>query len=154
MELMTFGTVMFYGLAMVAFGILSMWQQLLINKVVGYDIIFMKNVLNSPGYLYNYQAQAFYNLTYVQQQERSQRLLNEKRNLFKSTFNGLKFLKRRLSNMIEAREIIAVLDVDVLLYSFPRNDPALRLQVSQMQVHHQKMLYLKRLAESMIKQPL
>nr|KAJ0220336.1 hypothetical protein LSAT_V11C200096520 [Lactuca sativa] len=153
------------------------------------------------GYLYNYQAQAFYNLTYVQQQERSQRLLNEKRTLFKSTFNGLKFLKRRLSNMIEvhillsivyfleyimiklvlaehkshsyqsnvpirtylvamyvgvesAREIIAVLDIDVLFYSFPRNDQTLRPQVSQMQVHHQKMLYLKRLAKSMIKQPL
>lgn len=43
------------------------WQQLLINKFVGYDTILMNSLLNSPGqgYLYNYQTKEYYNLTYA-----------------------------------------------------------------------------------------
>ncbi|XP_038682609.1 membralin-like protein At1g60995 [Tripterygium wilfordii] len=43
------------------------WQQLLINRVVGYDTILMNSLLNSPGqgYLYNYQTKEFYNLSYA-----------------------------------------------------------------------------------------
>ncbi|KAL8229505.1 hypothetical protein R6Q57_014405 [Mikania cordata] len=43
------------------------WQQLLINRLVGYDTILMNSLLNSPGkgYLYNYQTNEFYNLTYA-----------------------------------------------------------------------------------------
>ncbi|KAH6810161.1 S3 self-incompatibility locus-linked pollen protein [Perilla frutescens var. frutescens] len=46
------------------------WQQLLINRVVGYDTILMNSLLNSPGqgYLYNYQTKEFYNLTYAHEQ--------------------------------------------------------------------------------------
>ncbi|KAK6915824.1 LOW QUALITY PROTEIN: Membralin, partial [Dillenia turbinata] len=43
------------------------WQQLLINRVVGYDTILMNSLLSSPGqgYLYNYQTKEFYNLSYA-----------------------------------------------------------------------------------------
>ncbi|KAI3695650.1 hypothetical protein L1987_78649 [Smallanthus sonchifolius] len=43
------------------------WQQLLINRLVGYDTILMNSLLNSPGqgYLFNYQTREFYNLTYA-----------------------------------------------------------------------------------------
>ncbi|KAI3814352.1 hypothetical protein L1987_19105 [Smallanthus sonchifolius] len=43
------------------------WQQLLINRLVGYDTILMNSLLNSPGqgYLFNYQTKEFYNLTYA-----------------------------------------------------------------------------------------
>ncbi|XP_057977190.1 membralin-like protein At1g60995 isoform X2 [Malania oleifera] len=43
------------------------WQQLLINRFVGYDTILMNSLLNSPGqgYLYNYQTKEFYNLSYA-----------------------------------------------------------------------------------------
>uniref|UniRef100_A0A7C9ARZ6 Membralin n=1 Tax=Opuntia streptacantha TaxID=393608 RepID=A0A7C9ARZ6_OPUST len=43
------------------------WQQLLINRVVGYDTILMNSLLDSPGqgYLYNYQTKEFYNLSYA-----------------------------------------------------------------------------------------
>ncbi|XP_024986718.1 uncharacterized protein LOC112521940 isoform X1 [Cynara cardunculus var. scolymus] len=46
------------------------WQQLLINRLVGYDTILMNSLLNSPGqgYLYNYQTKEFYNLTYAREQ--------------------------------------------------------------------------------------
>ncbi|XP_071696830.1 membralin-like protein At1g60995 isoform X2 [Rutidosis leptorrhynchoides] len=46
------------------------WQQLLINRLVGYDTILMNSLLNSPGqgYLYNYQTKEFYNLTYSHEQ--------------------------------------------------------------------------------------
>lgn len=46
------------------------WQQLLINRVVGYDTILMNSLLNSPGqgYLYNYQTKEFYNLSYAHEQ--------------------------------------------------------------------------------------
>jgi hypothetical protein len=46
------------------------WQQLLINRLVGYDTILMNSLLNSPGqgYLYNYQTKEFYNLTYAHEQ--------------------------------------------------------------------------------------
>lgn len=46
------------------------WQQLLINRLVGYDTILMNSLLNSAGhgYLYNYQTKEFYNLTYAQKQ--------------------------------------------------------------------------------------
>lgn len=46
------------------------WQQLLINRLVGYDTILMNSLLNSPGqgYLYNYQSKEFYNLTYAHEQ--------------------------------------------------------------------------------------
>ncbi|KAL1569471.1 membralin-like proteinisoform X1 [Salvia divinorum] len=49
------------------------WQQLLINRVVGYDTILMNSLLNSPGqgYLYNYQTKEFYNLTYAHEQPES-----------------------------------------------------------------------------------
>lgn len=49
------------------------WQQLLINRLVGYDTILMNSLLNSPGqgYLYNYQTKDFYNLTYAQEQPES-----------------------------------------------------------------------------------
>ncbi|KAL8159144.1 hypothetical protein V2J09_000681 [Rumex salicifolius] len=41
------------------------WQQLLINRVVGYDTILMNSLLSFPGegYLYNYQTNEFYNLS-------------------------------------------------------------------------------------------
>ncbi|XP_059431157.1 membralin-like protein At1g60995 [Corylus avellana] len=44
------------------------WQQLLINRIVGYDTILMNSLLTSPGqgYLYNYQTKEFYNLSYAQ----------------------------------------------------------------------------------------
>ncbi|KAK4254384.1 hypothetical protein QN277_009774 [Acacia crassicarpa] len=44
------------------------WQQLLINRVVGYDTILMNSLLTSSGqgYLYNYQTKEFYNLSYAQ----------------------------------------------------------------------------------------
>lgn len=46
------------------------WQQLLINRLVGYDTILMNSLLNTPGqgYLYNYQTKEFYNLTYAHEQ--------------------------------------------------------------------------------------
>lgn len=42
------------------------WQQLLINRFVGYDTILMNSLLDTPGqgYLYNYQTKEFYNLSY------------------------------------------------------------------------------------------
>ncbi|CAN1760977.1 Membralin-like protein At1g60995 [Linum perenne] len=45
------------------------WQQLLINRVVGYDTILMNSILSSPGhgYLYNFQTNEFYNLSYAQE---------------------------------------------------------------------------------------
>ncbi|KAI3825367.1 hypothetical protein L1987_06850 [Smallanthus sonchifolius] len=45
------------------------WQQLLINRLVGYDTILMNSLLNSPGqgYLFNYQTNEFYNLTYARE---------------------------------------------------------------------------------------
>ncbi|CAA7029648.1 unnamed protein product [Microthlaspi erraticum] len=45
------------------------WQQLLINRVVGYDTIIMNSLQNSAGqgYLYNYQSREFYNLSYSQE---------------------------------------------------------------------------------------
>ncbi|XP_022868695.1 uncharacterized protein LOC111388240 [Olea europaea var. sylvestris] len=52
---------------------LCRWQQLLINRLVGYDTILMNSLLNSPGqgYLYNYQTKEFYNLTYAHEQPES-----------------------------------------------------------------------------------
>ncbi|KAL3818767.1 hypothetical protein ACJIZ3_004672 [Penstemon smallii] len=49
------------------------WQQLLINRLVGYDTILMNSLLNSPGhgYLYNYQTKEYYNLTYAHEQPQS-----------------------------------------------------------------------------------
>ncbi|PIN20027.1 hypothetical protein CDL12_07284 [Handroanthus impetiginosus] len=49
------------------------WQQLMINRLVGYDTILMNSLLNSPGqgYLYNYQTKEFYNLTYAREQPES-----------------------------------------------------------------------------------
>ncbi|KAL7247922.1 hypothetical protein ACSBR2_002764 [Camellia fascicularis] len=49
------------------------WQQLLINRLVGYDTILMNSLLSSPGqgYLYNYQTKEFYNLTYAHEQPES-----------------------------------------------------------------------------------
>ncbi|XP_044462018.1 membralin-like protein At1g60995 isoform X2 [Mangifera indica] len=43
------------------------WQQLLINRFVGYDTILVNSLLNSPGqgYLFNYQTKEFYNLSYA-----------------------------------------------------------------------------------------
>ncbi|KAJ9687435.1 hypothetical protein PVL29_016071 [Vitis rotundifolia] len=43
------------------------WQQLLINRFVGYDTILINSLLNTPGqgYLYNYQTKEFYNLSYA-----------------------------------------------------------------------------------------
>ncbi|KAG6600360.1 Membralin-like protein, partial [Cucurbita argyrosperma subsp. sororia] len=43
------------------------WQQLLINRFVGYDTILMNSLLTFPGqgYLYNYQTKEFYNLSYA-----------------------------------------------------------------------------------------
>ncbi|XVF45248.1 hypothetical protein PTKIN_Ptkin02bG0189700 [Pterospermum kingtungense] len=45
------------------------WQQLLINRFVGYDTILMNSLLHQPGkgYLYNFQTKEFYNLSYAQQ---------------------------------------------------------------------------------------
>ncbi|ESW20510.1 hypothetical protein PHAVU_006G215300 [Phaseolus vulgaris] len=45
------------------------WQQLLINRFVGYDTILINSLLSSPGqgYLYNYQTKEFYNLSYAQE---------------------------------------------------------------------------------------
>uniref|UniRef100_A0A2P2LKC6 Membralin n=1 Tax=Rhizophora mucronata TaxID=61149 RepID=A0A2P2LKC6_RHIMU len=45
------------------------WQQLLINRVVGYDTILMNSLLSSSGqgYLYNCQTKEFYNLSYAQE---------------------------------------------------------------------------------------
>ncbi|CAN8245057.1 unnamed protein product [Cochlearia groenlandica] len=45
------------------------WQQLLINRVVGYDTILMNSLQNSAGqgYLFNYQTREFYNLSYSQE---------------------------------------------------------------------------------------
>lgn len=49
------------------------WQQLLINRMVGYDTILMNSLLSFPGqgYLYNYQTKELYNLTYVHEQPES-----------------------------------------------------------------------------------
>ncbi|XP_057482195.1 membralin-like protein At1g60995 [Actinidia eriantha] len=46
------------------------WQQLLINRLVGYDTILMNSLLSSrgQGYLYNYQTKEFYNLTNAHEQ--------------------------------------------------------------------------------------
>ncbi|KAK9132766.1 hypothetical protein Scep_012294 [Stephania cephalantha] len=43
------------------------WQQLLINRFVGYDTILMNSLLSSPGqgYIYNYQTKEFYDLSYA-----------------------------------------------------------------------------------------
>ncbi|KAE8703144.1 putative HSP40/DnaJ peptide-binding protein [Hibiscus syriacus] len=45
------------------------WQQLLINRFVGYDTIMMNSFLHQPGqgYLYNFQTKEFYNLSYAQE---------------------------------------------------------------------------------------
>ncbi|KAH9751481.1 Membralin-like protein [Citrus sinensis] len=45
------------------------WQQLLINRFVGYDTILMNSLLHTPGqgYLYNCQTKEFYNLSYAQE---------------------------------------------------------------------------------------
>ncbi|KAG5000613.1 hypothetical protein JHK87_021685 [Glycine soja] len=45
------------------------WQQLLINRFVGYDTILINSLLSShgQGYLYNYQTKEFYNLSYAQE---------------------------------------------------------------------------------------
>ncbi|XVE66942.1 hypothetical protein DITRI_Ditri08aG0120100 [Diplodiscus trichospermus] len=45
------------------------WQQLLINRFVGYDTILMNSLLHKPGqgYLYNFQTKEFYNLSYAQE---------------------------------------------------------------------------------------
>ncbi|XP_007042242.2 PREDICTED: uncharacterized protein LOC18607812 [Theobroma cacao] len=45
------------------------WQQLLINRFVGYDTILMNSLLHRPGqgYLYNFQTKEFYNLSYAQE---------------------------------------------------------------------------------------
>ncbi|KAJ4832582.1 hypothetical protein Tsubulata_030783 [Turnera subulata] len=45
------------------------WQQLLINRIVGYDTILMNSLLTSPGqgYLFNFQTKEFYNLSYAQE---------------------------------------------------------------------------------------
>ncbi|AES63270.1 putative membralin [Medicago truncatula] len=45
------------------------WQQLLINRFVGYDTILINSLLSSPGqgYLYNYQSKEFYNLSFAQE---------------------------------------------------------------------------------------
>lgn len=44
------------------------WQQLLINRIVGYDTILMNSLLSSPGqgYLFNFQTKEVYNLSYAQ----------------------------------------------------------------------------------------
>ncbi|KAK4254413.1 hypothetical protein QN277_009799 [Acacia crassicarpa] len=45
------------------------WQQLLINRVVGYDTILMNSLLTysgGRGYFYNYQTDEVYNLSYVE----------------------------------------------------------------------------------------
>ncbi|XP_021772689.1 uncharacterized protein LOC110736699 isoform X2 [Chenopodium quinoa] len=70
------------------------WQQLLINRVVGYDTILMNSLLDAPGqgrtqytlpmlcncsdfntnairYLYNYQTKEFYNLSYAHEPSKS-----------------------------------------------------------------------------------
>nr|AAQ09996.1 S3 self-incompatibility locus-linked pollen 3.15 protein [Petunia integrifolia subsp. inflata] len=49
------------------------WQQLLINRLVGYDTILMNSLLHSPGegYLYNHQTKESYNLTYAHEQPES-----------------------------------------------------------------------------------
>ncbi|XP_024185374.1 membralin-like protein At1g60995 isoform X2 [Rosa chinensis] len=43
------------------------WQQLLINRFVGYDTILINSLLSSPGqgYLYNFQTKEFFNLSYA-----------------------------------------------------------------------------------------
>ncbi|KAF4357168.1 hypothetical protein F8388_003315 [Cannabis sativa] len=45
------------------------WQQLLINRFVGYDTILMNSLLSSPGqgYLYIFQSKEIYNLSYAQE---------------------------------------------------------------------------------------
>ncbi|KAL4308672.1 hypothetical protein GQ457_01G000640 [Hibiscus cannabinus] len=45
------------------------WQQLLINRFVGYDTLMMNSLLHQPGqgYLYNFQTKEFYNLSYSQE---------------------------------------------------------------------------------------
>lgn len=49
------------------------WQQLLINRVVGYDTILMNSLLDFPGqgYLYNYQTKEFYNLSHAHEPSKS-----------------------------------------------------------------------------------
>lgn len=46
------------------------WQQLMINRIVGYDTILMNSLLSYPGkgYLYNYQTKEFYNITHAHEQ--------------------------------------------------------------------------------------
>ncbi|KAK9929224.1 hypothetical protein M0R45_026330 [Rubus argutus] len=43
------------------------WQQLLINRFVGYDTILINSLLSAPGqgYLYNFQTKEFFNLSYA-----------------------------------------------------------------------------------------
>ncbi|XP_050158921.1 membralin-like protein At1g60995 isoform X2 [Malus sylvestris] len=45
------------------------WQQLLINRFVGYDTILINSLLSSPGqgYLYNFQTKEFFNISYAQE---------------------------------------------------------------------------------------
>nr|XP_028949540.1 membralin-like protein At1g60995 isoform X3 [Malus domestica] len=45
------------------------WQQLLVNRFVGYDTILINSLLSSPGqgYLYNFQTKEFFNLSYAQE---------------------------------------------------------------------------------------
>ncbi|KAI4342259.1 hypothetical protein MLD38_026901 [Melastoma candidum] len=45
------------------------WKQLLINRFVGYDAVLMNGLLNAPGpgYLYNYQTNEFFNLSFAQE---------------------------------------------------------------------------------------
>nr|GMC98724.1 membralin-like protein At1g60995 [Ipomoea batatas] len=49
------------------------WQQLLINRLVGYDTILINSLLSSPGqgYLYNHQTKEFHNLTFAHEQPES-----------------------------------------------------------------------------------
>ncbi|VFQ63572.1 unnamed protein product [Cuscuta campestris] len=55
------------------------WQQLLINRLVGYDTILINSLLSSPGqgYLYNHQTKEFYNLTYAHEQPQSSATLGD-----------------------------------------------------------------------------
>ncbi|CAN6720127.1 unnamed protein product [Malus baccata var. baccata] len=45
------------------------WQQLLINRFVGYDTILINSLLSSPGqgYLYNFQTKELFNISYAQE---------------------------------------------------------------------------------------
>ncbi|CAH9123326.1 unnamed protein product [Cuscuta epithymum] len=55
------------------------WQQLLINRLVGYDTILINSLLSSPGqgYLYNHQTKEFYNLTYAHEKPESSATLGD-----------------------------------------------------------------------------